>query len=381
MMQRKWRTLTKEEYTKAIHDVIYLCACAVNETIPDRNKTAEMNLEFLYKAAQKHSLTAAVAYALESVGIKDHAFEQAKAKSIRKITLMEFEKNRLFEQLEEKGIWYAPLKGCIVKELYPSIGMRQMSDFDILYDKDHSAELQEIMLSLGFTCEESGKGHQDVYYKQPVCNFEMHTKLFSERHKKEIFEYYRSVKDRLIKNENDRYGYHFNINDFYIYLIAHEYKHYIQGGTGIRSLLDTYILWQKCGHELDHDYIQKECLKMGIDDFEHKNKELALRMFNGKDLTAQDIEMLDYYISSGTYGTLENNLQNSVNNYGGGKKGKRKYIFQKLFMPMDHIKAVYPIVYRHKILLPGLFVYRLCKAITVKRKDTMKKLKILRKAK
>ena len=120
---------------------------------------------------------------------------------------------------------------------------------------------------------------------------------------------------------------------------------------------------------------------MGIDDFEHKNKELALRMFNGKDLTAQDIEMLDYYISSGTYGTLENDLQNSVNNYGGGKKGKRKYIFQKLFMPMDHIKAVYPIVYRHKILLPGLFVYRLCKAITVKRKDTMKKLKILRKAK
>ena len=72
-MQRKWRPLTKEEYTEAIHDIIYLCACAVNETIPDRNRTAEMNLEFLYKAAQKHSLTAAVAYALESVGIKDHA--------------------------------------------------------------------------------------------------------------------------------------------------------------------------------------------------------------------------------------------------------------------------------------------------------------------
>lgn len=380
-MQRKWRPLTKEEYTEAIHDVIYLCACAVNETIPDRNRTAEMNLEFLYKAAQKHSLTAAVAYALESVGIKDHAFEQAKAKSIRKITLMEFEKTRLFERLEEKGIWYAPLKGCIVKELYPSIGMRQMSDFDILYDKDHSAELQEIMLSLGFTCEESGKGHQDVYYKQPVCNFEMHTKLFSEWHNKEIYAYYSSVKDRLIRNENDRYGYHFNINDFYIYLIAHEYKHYIQGGTGIRSLLDTYVLWQKCAHEFDHNYIQKECMKMGIDDFEHKNKQLALRLFSGDTLNKDDQEMLDYIILSGTYGTLQNHLKNEVSNNGGGKIGKYRVIRDKFFLPMSVIKDKYPFVYRHKILLPGLFLYRIGQALTVYRKATLKKIILFRKIK
>ena len=380
-MQRKWRPLTKEEYTEAIHDVIYLCACAVNETIPDRNRTKEMNLEFLYKAAQKHSLTAAVAYALESVGIKDHAFEQAKAKSIRKITLMEFEKTRLFERLEEKGIWYAPLKGCIVKELYPSIGMRQMSDFDILYDKDHSAELQEIMLSLGFTCEESGKGHQDVYYKQPVCNFEMHTKLFSEWHNKEIYAYYSSVKDRLIRNENDRYGYHFNINDFYIYLIAHEYKHYIQGGTGIRSLLDTYVLWQKCAHEFDHNYIQKECMKMGIDDFEHKNKQLALRLFSGDTLNKDDQEMLDYIILSGTYGTLQNHLKNEVSNNGGGKIGKYRVIRDKFFLPMSVIKDKYPFVYRHKILLPGLFLYRIGQALTVYRKATLKKIILFRKIK
>lgn len=380
-MQRKWRPLTKEEYTEAIHDVIYLCACAVNETIPDRNRTAEMNLEFLYKAAQKHSLTAAVAYALESVGIKDHAFEQAKAKSIRKNTLMEFEKNSLFERLEEKGIWYAPLKGCIVKELYPSIGMRQMSDFDILYDKDHSAELQEIMQSLGFTCEESGKGHQDVYYKQPVCNFEMHTKLFSEWHNKEIYAYYSSVKDRLIRNENDRYGYHFNINDFYIYLIAHEYKHYIQGGTGIRSLLDTYVLWQKCAHEFDHNYIQKECMKMGIDDFEHKNKQLALRLFSGDTLNKDDQEMLDYIILSGTYGTLQNHLKNEVSNNGGGKIGKYRVIRDKFFLPMSVIKDKYPFVYRHKILLPGLFLYRIGQALTVYRKATLKKIILFRKIK
>jgi len=380
-MQRKWRTLTKEEYTEAIHDVIYLCACAVNETIPDRNRTAEMNLEFLYKAAQKHSLTAAVAYALESVGIKDHAFEQAKAKSIRKITLMEFEKNRLFERLEEEGIWYAPLKGCIIKDLYPSIGMRQMADYDILFDKVRQKDMCRIMLSLGFTCEDFGKGHHDVYYKQPVSNFEMHRGLFSEIHKNEIYQYYSNIKARFLKDDNNKYGYHFNVNDFYIFLTAHEYKHYVRGGTGLRSLLDTFVIVKKSGHELDWNYIRTECKKMGIDNFERKSRQLALKLFGDDTLNDDEKEMLNYYIFSGTYGNQKNELQNSIDQNGGGNKGKLKLIRQKLFMPMAHIKDAYPIVYRHKLLVPGLFFYRLGKAVTVKRKDTIAKIKMIRKIK
>ena len=320
-MQRKWRPLTKEEYTEAIHDVIYLCACAVNETIPDRNRTAEMNLEFLYKAAQKHSLTAAVAYALESVGIKDHAFEQAKAKSIRKITLMEFEKNRLFERLEEEGIWYAPLKGCIIKDLYPSIGMRQMADFDILFDQQYAEKVKEIMLSFGFSCKHFGTAHHDVYYKQPVSNFEMHTSLFLERqtHKSKIFQYYRSVKDRLLKDPDHHFAYHFSNNDLYIYYVAHEYKHYHTGGTGIRSLLDTYVIWQKLGDQMNETYIHAECAKMKISHFERDIKHLAMRLFGNGQLTASDKELLEYMTLSGTYGTTENYLQSMVEKYGGGK--------------------------------------------------------------
>ena len=45
------------------------------------------------------------------------------------------------------------------------------------------------------------------------------------------------------------------------------------------------------------------------------------------------------------------------------------------------VKETYPVVYRYKILLPGLFFYRLGKAVTVKRKETCSKLKILMKIK
>ena len=201
-----------------MEDVIYLCRCAVNDITPDKDKINKMNLEHLFQASQKHSLAPVVEYSLEKIGIKDHNFRQAKAKSIRKITVMEIDKELLFQRMEAEGIWYMPLEGALIKDLYPSFGIRQMSDFDILFDEKYANKVKDIFLSLGFTCEHFGKLHHDVYFKQPVSNFEMHTSLFNKTHKSEIYNYYRSVKDRLIKDTDNDYGYHFSTNDLYIYL-------------------------------------------------------------------------------------------------------------------------------------------------------------------
>ena len=379
MQKRSCINLTKQEYRKAIDDVIYLCGCAVNGVLPEKKRTDEMNLEQLFKASQNHTLSAIAAYALGFAGIKDHAFEQAKAKAIRKEAVMEIDKEQLFQQMEEKGIWYMPLKGTVIKGLYPAVGMRQMADFDILFDKNYQTEVRDIMTGLGFSCEHFGKGSHDVYFKKPVSNFEMHTELFGEVHKGELFRYYRNINDRLVKDPENGYGYHLSANDFYIYIMAHEYKHFSNGGTGIRSLLDTYVIWQKLGKELDAAYIKAECTKLGISEFEQKNKQLSLHLFGDEALTDDDREMLEYIIFSGTYGTVQNSIENSVKKYGGGKKGKRNYILKNLFLPMREIKAYYPFFYRHKILLPGLFFYRIGKAVTVKRKQTFSKLKQLRK--
>ena len=150
----------------------------------------------------------------------------------------------------------------------------------------------------------------------------MHTELFGEVHKGELFRYYRNINDRLVKDPENGYGYHLSANDFYIYIMAHEYKHFSNGGTGIRSLLDTYVIWQKLGKELDAACIKAECTKLGISEFEQKNKQLSLHLFGDEALTDDDREMLEYIIFSGTYGTVQNSIENSVKKYGGGKKVK-----------------------------------------------------------
>ena len=91
--------------------------------------------------------------------------------------------------------------------------------------------------------------------------------------------------------------------------------------------------------------------------------------------------MLEYIFFSGTYGNINNKVENKVEKFGGGKKGRRKYLMSRLFIPMSEIKAYYPFFYKHKILLPGLFFYRLGRAVTVSRKKTKAQIRILRRKK
>ena len=117
------------------YDMLYLTACAVNNITPDSSCIALIDPDELFKMCQYHSLTAIVCTALESAGISNKKFIEAKLKAIRKNILLDSERKKICGTLEQYGIWYMPLKGTVLKELYPQTDVRQMSDNDILFDK------------------------------------------------------------------------------------------------------------------------------------------------------------------------------------------------------------------------------------------------------
>ena len=364
--------MTYEAYRAAILDVAYLAACAVNDTVPDAARVGTMDLENLYKAADRHLLIGITAMALESAGIKRDAFTQAKGKAIRKVTVFDVERVTILEKLEDAGIWYMPLKGSVLKSLYPKTGMRQMADNDILCDASRMSDVRIIMKNLGFSADSAfGRSIHDHYFKPPVCNFEMHRALFGSGHDQRMIEYYQEVKSRLILNEGSRYGYHFREDDFYIYLLAHEYKHYSNSGTGLRSVLDTYVYLKKKGDTLDWTYLSEEVDKLGIADFEAQNRSLALHLFGGEELTVQDQEMLEYLLSSGTYGTVQNRVKNRIRKYGNGPFRKQRYVMSRLFLPMNTVRAAFPLFIKSPILLPFLPVYRVARGMRL-RKDRLR---------
>ena len=236
--------------------VIYLCTCAINGIVPEKGKIEEMDLEAVYQFASFHLLSAMVAMALESVGFKDRNSIAALTNSLKKNSLFDLNRKAIFDRFEQQGIWYMPLKGAVLKDFYPKYGMREMSDNDILIDPDRSSEVKCVMEELGFEALSFGIGNHDVYYKEPSLGFEMHKELFEGLFFDQLSSYYRNVKERLVKDEGNCFGYHFTPEDLYVYLIAHEYKHYSGGGTGLRSLLDTCVCLKALS--LDMEYVRQE---------------------------------------------------------------------------------------------------------------------------
>lgn len=347
--------MTREEYRAAMDDAAYLAGCAVRRETPDAQRVAAMDLERLYEAAEKHMISAAVGMALEKAGVSDVQFVKAAALAQRKAALLDADRAAIQEKLEEAGIWYMPLKGAVLKELYPRYGMREMADVDILIDATRAEDVRQIMEGLGFVTDSFGCFHDDAYTKLPVSHFEMHRTLFSEAAESELHAYYANVRERLIPEEGSKYGFRFTDEDFYLYLIAHEYKHYTGGGTGMRSLLDTYVFLR--AKRLDTDYIARESEKLGISDFERKNRELAFRLFDGEELTPEERERLDYMIDSGTFGTAENDVGAQI-----AEKGRWAYFLSWLHPSREIMIESFPVLRKKPALTPVFRIWRLIRA-------------------
>ncbi len=343
-------------------DLIYLAACAVNGVTPDAERMKTVDLDALYKLASRHMLAATVAPALKAAGIQDKRFSHAFEHSALKSSTMDMEMDAVFAALTDAGIWHMPLKGIVLQHLYPIYGMRQMSDHDILFDANRAEDVKTIMEGLGFSTEHFGASNHDVYHKEPVSNFEMHSALFGPDHDEKLYEYYRDIDERLL---GDGYEKHLSPEDFYLYATAHEYKHYFLSGTGLRSLLDTYVVLQKT--KLNMDDVQAEAEKLGMAEFEKQNRALALHLFSGGVLTEEDRKLLEYILSSGVYGTMGHRVENKMRSNGWGKI---RYMMNRFFVPVskknrnyDGFAGAYPFFYQHKIFLPLLPFYRTFRAM------------------
>ena len=213
--------------------LIYLMACSLQGTKPEEALLANIDMEALLRLAKAHSVSAMVCMALEQTDAFQHAAEttrlkwlDCKNKAVRKNMLLDAERHRLEKEFAEHGIWYMPLKGSILKDWYPKFGMREMADNDILFDATRRQQVRDIFVNRGYSIESYNKSsNHDAYEKQPIYNFEMHVALFHEDCST-LQKKYENVVDRLVQDEKLPFRYHFTPEDFYVFVVAHAYKHY-----------------------------------------------------------------------------------------------------------------------------------------------------------
>lgn len=379
-------------------ELLYLAACAINDIKPDENIYASEDPAILFKSAKRHGIAALVAFALGKNDYKGidketaKSFRTEKDKSVRKIMLFDAERKAILDFFEKEGIRYLPLKGIILQKLYPEYGMRQMADNDILYDVKGQKKLKDFMVSRGFDAKGVGIGVHDCYYKEPVYNFEMHTKLFDKSlHGGAFGDYYADVWNRLVPDEGKKFGYHMKDEDFYIYVLAHAGKHHHGSGTGIRTLVDILAM-NRSFKNLDRSYVENELDKLGLKALERKLHDISFKLLSDPQktvealdgLTDDERQELDYILSSGTYGTLENGVRNRmIREVGEGpvtKKVRAKYYFKRIFPDQETMIPYFPPA-KYKPLIPFVWIFRILRGMTTRRKKAINEFKIVEKQK
>ncbi len=364
---------------RSLRCLLGLMGCALNGLAPSAELIADSEDEAVLQLARRHSVAALAASALMRADVSAPQWKAAYDESSLRQALMGIDRDAVLAGLEDLGIRYVLLKGVRVAALYPDPAMRRMADNDILFecpDAATRAAVRDLMVGLGFKVKMFEFDNEDVYLKEPVSNFEMHTTLFPGIAQREGT-YYSNVWDRVVP-AGSGCACDLTPTDLYVYVVAHMYKHYRLGGCGLRTLSDLYVL--NCLHgdlqdSIDHEAAIRELSSIGAAAFESDMRTLARSLLsdpyhldnalNGLGPTMG--EELGFLVGSGTYGTEQNYIDNELQRTGANdsRDGVKRYVLHRLFPPVSRLLVERPVLDRHRWLIPLYYPYRLVRGAVV----------------
>lgn len=370
---------SSEEY------LIHLLRCVLlNEKPPE--KPEDFSFEELYRAAAVHNIDSMAFYGVDRLEHKpDEAlYKKWKQKKDQCMVLslnQLHQRDVLIKTFTDNNIRVLPLKGCLMKEMYPKPEYRQMADLDMLIMRQNAEKARDIMLSMGYSVREFDNESVDEYSKPPFMNVELHSRMVAKEYK--YTGYYDDIWEKAVA-ECDESGrptgcYHLEWSDYYIYLLVHLAKHFEKCGTGIRSFMDIYVFLKAHGSDIDNEYINRELEKLDLCDFRKSAERLTDIWFGGGEYDDYMREMEEYVFSSGAYGTFENRVKNHINNMKSGdeslEKAKVRYFFSRIFLKYEFMCTHYKVLRKFPFLLPFCWIHRFFHAVFCKNKEVRAEMK------
>ncbi len=344
---------------------------------------ADCDLEKIAALAEENIVVPLVWYGLANSGINIPDKIRAKLEYItyRSVILDQRQIscfNEISTLFSENNISFMPIKGILIKRLYPKTEMRPMGDIDILIHNEDYNKIKLLMKNLGY-CEIKETDHEFIWLKGDVC-IEFHKHLIPS-YNDDYYEYYKDSWKHAKKSDDNRNMYKLEKEDCFVFLITHFAKHYRDGGIGITHLLDIYIYLKNIN--VDMLYINKELKKISLDVFCDNVIKTAESCFSGTPKSNITNLIITRTFSNGIWGTTTSQaLASAARENSGGKslEGVKKRRFINLLFPTaDYLKFRYPILQEHKCFLPIVWVTRIISTLIFKRSNLKKRISELNK--
>ena len=330
------------------------------------------DMDALLKLAGKHGIGALMYHALLSGGYENEpATQQLFFQCFRYIAVSEGQMamlDRVFAAFEQRHIDYLPLKGILLKGIYPQPEMRRMGDGDVLFRPEQYDSIREVLTEMGFTFDYE-TDHEAVW-KHPDLVLEMHKRIVPRRDK-DLYRYFGDGWTYAIADGEHPHRYGFNLEMQFISLFVHLVKHYRGGGIGLSHMIDLWV-FRRQYPALDEAVVRAELDKMYLGDFYDNVMDTLQVWFEGKEATDKTDFITNVIFENGVYGTRERALLSYTAKAGHQENAATNRYAVKLlhlvFPPRYTLETKYPILRKYPICLPGVWVVRWVDALLFRRR-------------
>lgn len=316
-------------------------------------------LDQAFALAQRHDLGHLVGQAAADWKLPDSEPAAAAKQAAMQALYRYVNLNRAYEQicgaLEAGEIPFIPLKGSVLRGYYPQAWMRTSCDIDILVKPENLArarELLETKLSYSYIAT----GSHDITLRSPDgVHLELHFDTIESFVSAKAQLIMASVWEKAVPVEGKGFMLAMPDELFYFYHIAHMAKHVIFGGCGIRPFLDLWILDKR----IPHDPASREALlaQGKLLAFTKAARKLSDIWLSGVEADEMSAQMEKFLLEGGTFGNVKNLVTVQQTKSG----GKGKYLLARIFLPYHHMKVQFPVLEKHKWLMPVCQVIRWCR--------------------
>ena len=345
--------------------------CGSTLSLSCNSPITDKDLAEMYSIAKKHDIAHILSSALINNGLLTaSAMENVYREQVYS-TLYRYENqcyafDKVCDVLEKEKIKYIPLKGAVIKEIYPQPWMRTGCDIDILvHEEDVQKAADAIADSLGYAKKGMGKHDIQILSTENIY-VELHFTLLEEDASPAMAKVLAKAWDYATPCEDGVYRHEFSDAMFYFYHLAHMAKHFTGGGCGIRPFLDLWLM------ENNKNYGAAETTallkKAKLTDFAKSASKLSRVWFSNEEHDKVTKIMEEFIFSGGSFGSTETIMLSEQQKAG----GRIKHILSRIFIPYDDLKGQYPIIKKYKFLTPICEICRIFTLIFGKRKNFRK---------
>ena len=318
----------------------------------DLSGLSDQELAAIYNLAKKHNVFTMAGSYMDAHNIHKTAILRDMSYAQQHVDAMDRVFAEITKALSEAGIHFLPLKGIVMRRLYPKPWMRLSGDIDILIHPEDRQRFIEALSKIPGMQFQAFCG-EDHFTSADGVTIDVSTVLHGPSAIDNNGALMADIWDHASPSAEAPALYTLSDAMLYTHAVNHMARHLKTGGCGINHLMDLWVLNHRIPVDAEKKSARQALIKeKHLERIAEELEKISEKWFSNAE-TPVDTELEEYILSGAAHGTQKTRV--SVNRKG---LSKARYMLSRFFVPYDYLKILFPQIEGKRWLTPFYEVYR-----------------------